>query len=83
MITLVLILGLFYPRVALILGHYGHGILPNPFPFWLDFWLAVLVPRILIIAYIAVNWSSLADSGLWITLHIIALVLSNISDNTD
>ena len=83
MITLVLILSLFYPRLALIIGYAGNGILPNPFSFWVDFWLAFFVPRLLVITYIAVNWYTLDSPVVWLVLHIIALILSNLVDDKD
>lgn len=83
MITFTLILSLFFPRLALIIGYLGSGILPNPFSFWADFLLALFVPRILMIAYIAINWETLPSSSMWLILHIGALVLSIILKDND
>ena len=86
MITAVLIITLFYPRLGLIMGYYGHGIPPNPFPFWLDFWIAAFFPRVLVLVYISINWEILPHAALWIALHFIAFMLSslaNLVDNKD
>jgi hypothetical protein len=75
-ISFILTLGLVFPRLALIIGYYSNGILPNPFPFWIDFFLALFVPRILFITYIALNWATISNPGLWLSLHILFFGLS-------
>jgi hypothetical protein len=75
-ISFILGLGLFFPQLALIIGYFSNGILPNPFPFWLDFILAVFIPRILFLIYIALNWNTLNNTLLWFILHLIFFILS-------
>ncbi len=76
MITFILLLALFVPRWALLFGYLFGGILPNPTPLILDFILALIIPRLLIISYIVYNYDVLPSSGIWLILHIVALVIS-------
>lgn len=76
MIAFTLLLALFIPRWSLLIGYLFGGILPNPTPLFLDFILTFFIPRLLIISYIVYNWHTLPSSGIWLTLHVIALLIS-------
>lgn len=75
-ISFILGLGLIFPRLALIIGYFSNGILPNPFPFWLDFLMAIFVPRVLFLIYIALNWAVMSNPMPWFILHIVFFILS-------
>lgn len=47
-----LVLGLFLPRLTLLIAWLSHGIPPNDIPFLGDFALAVFLPRVLMLIYI-------------------------------
>jgi hypothetical protein len=71
--TLFLVLSLFFPRIALLFYYIGGSIPSNPVPFWADAAMAVLIPRVLIIVYIA---SNLGISSGWFWLHLIVAILA-------
>lgn len=67
--TAFLIISLFFPRIALFIGYFFAGWIPvNPVPFWGDVMMSILIPRILIIVYIA---STLGIKSGWFWIHLI------------
>jgi hypothetical protein len=70
-----LVLSLFLPRLALLIAYCNGCIPPNDIPFWGDFFMALLIPRILIIIYIITNMGF----GGWAVAHIIMAVITMIS----
>lgn len=70
--TLFLVLGLFLPRLTLILYFFFLGGVPvNTVPFILDIALAIFLPRVLIIIYIVQNFGT--DSP-WFWIHLVVAV---------
>lgn len=70
--TWFLVLTLFLPRLGLLIA-YCNGTIPvNTIPFWGDFFMAVFIPRILILIYIITNMGF----GAWAIAHLIVCVLS-------
>ncbi len=78
--TLFLVLGLFLPRVTLIIYYFFLGGVPvNTVPFILDIALAVFLPRVLIIIYIVQN---LGTDSPWFWIHlVVALIVYVFSSN--
>jgi len=70
--TWLLILTLFFPRIGLILGYASNAIPANPFPFWADFFMALFLPRVLMLMYIVINQGF---DG-WFILHCIGLIIA-------
>ena len=68
-----LFFSLFFPRISLFFAYVSHAIPVNPVPYWGDVVLAIFVPRVLMIIYIAstLGW----DNG-WMVAHIIFLILA-------
>lgn len=66
-----LVLSLIFPRVTLLIAYFSGSIPPNIVPFWGDFFMAVFVPRVLVLIYIITN----LEFGVWATIHLIALIL--------
>jgi len=62
-----LILSLFFPRLSLLIAYYSGSIPPNTIPFWGDFFMALLIPRLLILIYIITNMGF----GAWAIVHLI------------
>lgn len=69
--TWFLILSLIFPRLALIIAYFSNTIPANTIPFWGDFAMAALIPRILILIYIITNMGF----GGWAIAHLIVCVL--------
>lgn len=70
--TLFLVLGLFLPRLTLILYFFFLGGVPfNTVPFILDIALAIFLPRVLIIIYIVQN---LGTDSPWFWIHLAVAV---------
>jgi len=66
--TLFLVLGLFLPRITLLLYYFFLGGVPfNTVPFILDIVLAIFLPRVLIIIYIA---ATLGTASPWFWIHL-------------
>jgi hypothetical protein len=70
--TWFLVLTLFLPRLGLIIAWFSGDIPLNTIPFWGDFFMAVFIPRILILIYIITNMGF----GAWAIAHLIVCVLS-------
>ncbi len=66
-----LILSLLFPRIALLLAWCNNQIPPNTIPFWGDFFMALLLPRLLILIYIGTN---LGMTSVWFVVHVIAIL---------
>lgn len=70
--TWFLVLTLFFPRIGLLIA-WNTGDIPfNTIPFWGDFFMAVFIPRILILIYIITNMGF----GGWAIAHLILCVMS-------
>ena len=78
--TLFLVLGLFLPRLTLVIYYFFLGGIPvNTVPFILDIGLAIFLPRVLIIIYIVQN---LGTDSPWFWIHlVVALVVYVFSSN--
>ncbi len=70
-----LVLSLFLPRIALLIAYFSGSIPVNNIPFWGDFFMAVFIPRILVLVYIITNMGF----GAWAIAHLIVLILSAVS----
>ena len=70
--TWFLVLTLFFPRIGLLIAWFSGNIPTNTIPFWGDFFMAVFIPRILILIYIITN---MGFAG-WAAAHLIMCVLS-------
>ena len=66
-----LVLSLFVPRIALLIAYFSGAIPPNDIPFWGDFFMAVFLPRVLILIYIIMN----LGFGAWAIVHLIVLLM--------
>jgi hypothetical protein len=79
--TWFLILSLFIPRITIILAMGCHSIPFNAVPFILDFLMAMLAPRFLILIYIFQNYGI----GGWFLLHLIVyiMLIYNEKESTD
>lgn len=71
--TWFLVLSLFVPRITLLIAWFSGSIPPNDIPFWGDFFMAVFLPRVLILIYIA---SILGVMSPWFWIHIGFIILS-------
>lgn len=71
MVTFLLLLGLFFPSIALLFTWIFGEIPTNNIPLFFDVLGAIISPRLLIIYYIVY-----ADLGtVWLIAHIIALII--------
>ncbi len=68
-----LFFGLFVPRISLLTAWLTGAIPPNTVPFWFEFFLALFLPRVLIIFYIG---ATLGWDSPWLILHSVALVVA-------
>jgi hypothetical protein len=66
-----LVLGLIFPRITLLIAWFSHGIPANNIPFIGDFFMAVFVPRVLILIYIATNMGICP----WFWIHLVFLAI--------
>lgn len=66
-----LLFSLFFPRICLIIAWVSGSIPPNNTPFILDFLLAIIFPRVLILFYIYTNMGFHP----WFWIHLIVIVL--------
>lgn len=79
---MLLLFGLFFPRITLWVAWLTASIPPNSVPFWFEFFLTLFLPRALICFYIVttLGW----HSG-WLIAHgiawIIAVVLAAVTKN--
>lgn len=69
--TWFLVLSLFLPRIALLIAYCNNVIPPNQIPFWGDFFMALLIPRVLVLFYIITNMGFHA----WAIVHLIFLAI--------
>jgi hypothetical protein len=67
-----LVLSLFIPRITLIIFYFIHAIPVNNIPLIGDALLAIFLPRVLILIYIADN---LGTSSPWFWIHLVVAVI--------
>ena len=68
-----LVLSLILPRITLLIAWFSGSIPPNDIPFWGDFFMAVFVPRVLILIYIA---GILGVMSAWFWIHLVFMAFS-------
>lgn len=73
--TWFLVLGLFLPRIALLVAYCGDQIPANNIPFIGDFLMTAFLPRVLLLIYIATN----LGCGGWFIAHLVMFLLSIIT----
>jgi hypothetical protein len=66
-----LVLSLFLPRIALIIWYFMHAIPFSTIPVWGEILLAIFIPRVLILIYIAEN---LGTDSAWFWIHLVVAV---------
>ena len=66
-----LVLGLIFPRITLFIAWMGGSIPANNIPFIGDLFMAIFVPRVLIIIYIATNMGFCP----WFWIHLAFLAI--------
>lgn len=71
--TWFLALGLFLPRIALIIAYINGQIPPNTIPFLADVVIAIFVPRVLFILYCV---DQFGWNGNWTIAHIIFAIIA-------
>jgi hypothetical protein len=69
--TWFLVMSLFLPRLTLLIAYCTGGIPLNTIPFWGDFFMALFIPRILVLFYIITN----LGFGAWAIIHLILLIM--------
>ena len=69
--TWFLVLGLFLPRVTLVLAYFTQTMPPNNVPFIFDILGAIFLPRVLICIFIAINMGY----NDWFWLHLIVALI--------
>jgi hypothetical protein len=69
----VLFFSLFFPRLSLFVAWLGEAIPLNNIPFWGDFFMALFIPRVLMLIYI---YATLGPSSGWFIAHLIFLILA-------
>jgi hypothetical protein len=78
-----LFFSLFFPRISLFVAWLGEAIPLHNIPFWGDFFMALFIPRVLMLIYI---YATLGPSSGWFIAHLIFLILawgsSTVSVNT-
>ena len=79
MITFLLFVGLFFPRIALFFTWMFHGIPNNNVPLFFDGLGALIFPRLLIMYYIV--YAELGTG--WLIAHIIALIIKAIINGSN
>lgn len=67
-----LVLSLVLPRITLLIAWFSESIPANNIPFFGDFLMAVFIPRVLILIYIATNMGF----NPWFWIHLVFMVLS-------
>jgi hypothetical protein len=70
--TWFLVLSLFFPRLALLIAWANNQIPPNSIPFVGEFFMTLLIPRILMLIYIATT----LGCGGWFWAHVVAFILA-------
>lgn len=68
-----LIVTLIFPRIGLLIAWFSHQIPYNTIPFIGDMFLAIFLPRVLMIIYIA---SNLGVNNGWFWAHIIVFIMA-------
>jgi hypothetical protein len=63
-----LVLSLIFPRITLLIAYCSGQIPSNTIPFWGDFIMAVILPRVLVMIYIAGN---LGVNSPWFWIHLV------------
>lgn len=76
MVELILLIGLFYPKIGLVVGFLTNSLLPNSVPFIGDVLLAIFLPRLLFIIYIVMNLDGLPNAEIWLILHSMGALVS-------
>ena len=71
--TWLLVLTLIFPRIGLLIAWFGHQIPYNTVPFIGDAFLAVFLPRLLMVIYIA---GCLGTGNVWFWAHLIGFILA-------
>lgn len=67
-----LVLGLFVPRITLLIAWLTHGVPANTIPFLGDAVMAFFIPRILIMIYVHMNMGMCA----WFWVYLVVTLLS-------
>jgi len=67
-----LVLTLFIPRISLLIAYFSHQIPHNTIPFIGDLIMYVLIPRVLMLIYIADN---LGTSSPWFWIHLVVTLI--------
>jgi hypothetical protein len=67
-----LVLTLFIPRISLLIAYLWHQIPANTIPFIGDIIMYVLIPRVLMLIYIADN---LGTSSPWFWIHLVVTLI--------
>jgi hypothetical protein len=70
--TIFLILSLFFPRITMIIFWFINQYPPNTVPLIGDLVLGILVPRVLILIYIAQN---LGTDNMWFWIHLVVAII--------
>ena len=68
-----LIFSLFFPRITLFFAWMNHCIPTHNFPWWGSFWMAIFIPRILVLIYIIQN---IGTDNAWFWIHLIVTILA-------
>jgi hypothetical protein len=68
--TWFLLLSLFFPRITLLIAYFTNSIPANNIPFIGDLFMAILVPRVLVLLYIFTN----LGFGGWFIVHLLFLL---------
>lgn len=68
-----LILSLFFPRITMLIFWFINQYPPNTVPWLGDIILGVLIPRVLILIYIAQN---LGTDSMWFWIHLVVAILN-------
>lgn len=69
--TWFLVLSLFLPRIALLIAWLGGNIPANNIPFLGEFFMTLLMPRILMLIYIG---TTLGTGSAWFIVHLLVLI---------
>lgn len=67
-----LVLGLIFPRITFLIAYFGGTIPPNDIPFWGDFFLALFLPRVLMLIYIY----GCMGLCVWFWVHLVVCILA-------
>lgn len=70
-----LVVTLIFPRTGLLIAWFGHQIPLNNIPFIGDVFMAVFLPRLLMVIYIAIN---LGTGNGWFWAHLIGFIMATL-----